>query len=641
MAMVFQDPMTSLNPVMKIGKQITESIRTHLDVTRSFADELAVSLLTSVRIPDPERRMDDYPHQLSGGLRQRVCIAVALAAGPRLLFADEPTTALDVTVQAQVLDLLEAQQRERFMALVLVTHDLGVVAGRTDDVIVMYAGQVVETAPTATLFEHMRMPYTEALLRSIPKVAEPSHTRLVGDPRATARPRRTAAGLPVRRPVRLRAGQVPRGAAAVARRAHAGPPVPLLVPGGHARRRRRAGAEPGRRSLGAGRRLMAGTGTAHLRTDGNVLLRVEDLVVEFAAGGGKRVHAVSGISLDLLDGETLGLVGESGCGKSTTGRAIMQLPPPTSGSVDFEGTELTELHGNDLRRIRPRMQMIFQDPISSLNPRRKVGDIVAEGLDIWEIGDSASRKEKVDTMLATVGLDPDSARGRRPHEFSGGQCQRISIARAIITEPKLIICDEPVSALDVSVQAQILNLLEDMKARYQLTMVFIAHDLAVVKNVSDRVAVMYLGKFCEVGPPDDLYARPAHPYTAALLAAIPEPDPQARRDGSGALHDSVAGDSVLSGEIPSPTDPPSGCRFRTRCPRAQERCAEEEPMLRAVADSPAIGGQFVACHFPLEAGEQHRARKLSLATRADARGGEGLAELRCQGCRIAASWRRE
>jgi peptide/nickel transport system ATP-binding protein len=336
---------------------------------------------------------------------------------------------------------------------------------------------------------------------------------------------------------------------------------------------------------------MAGTGTAHLRRDADVLLRVEDLVVEFGAGGGRRVHAVSGISLDLLEGETLGLVGESGCGKSTTGRAIVQLPPPTSGSVRFEGRELTELHGADLRRVRPRMQMIFQDPISSLNPRRKVGDIVAEGLDIWEVGDKASRKAKVDEMLATVGLDPESARGRRPHEFSGGQCQRISIARALITEPKLVICDEPVSALDVSVQAQILNLLEDMKQRYGLTLVFIAHDLAVVKNVSDRVAVMYLGKLCEVGPPDDLYAHPAHPYTAALLSAIPEPDPRAEPEGAGA--------GVLGGEIPSPTDPPSGCRFRTRCPRAQERCSEEEPMLAEHGP-----GQYVACHFPLAAGER-------------------------------------
>jgi peptide/nickel transport system ATP-binding protein len=333
---------------------------------------------------------------------------------------------------------------------------------------------------------------------------------------------------------------------------------------------------------------VAGTGTAHLRPDAEVLLRVEDLVVEFHATGGK-VKAVSGISLDILPGETLGLVGESGCGKSTTGRAVMQLPHPTSGRVRFDGVELTDLRSSELRKTRPNMQMIFQDPISSLNPRRKIGDIVAEGLEIWNVGDGASRRAKVDEMLAAVGLDPETARGRRPHEFSGGQCQRISIARAVITDPKLIICDEPVSALDVSVQAQILNLLEEMKQRYDLTMMFIAHDLAVVKNVSDRVAVMYLGKFCEVGPPDQLYASPAHPYTAALLAAIPVPDPGIPPDDS----------RVLGGEIPSNIDPPSGCRFRTRCPKAQARCAEEEPQLRAIGPE-----QFVACHFPIEPGEQ-------------------------------------
>jgi peptide/nickel transport system ATP-binding protein len=332
---------------------------------------------------------------------------------------------------------------------------------------------------------------------------------------------------------------------------------------------------------------MAGTGVAHLRPDDEVLLRVEDLVVEFHAEGGK-VKAVSGISLDLVAGETLGLVGESGCGKSTTGRAVMQLPRPTSGTVRFDGVELTALKGEELRRTRPQLQMIFQDPISSLNPRRKVGDIVAEGLEIWQVGDSASRTAKVDEMLAAVGLDPDTARNRRPHEFSGGQCQRISIARAVITDPKVIICDEPVSALDVSVQAQILNLLEEMKQRYNLTMLFIAHDLAVVKNVSDRVAVMYLGKLCEVGAPDVLYVQPAHPYTAALLAAIPIPDPSSPPDDT----------RVLGGEIPSNLNPPSGCRFRTRCPKAQDRCAAEEPEIREVGPD-----QYVACHFPLAAGE--------------------------------------
>ena len=333
---------------------------------------------------------------------------------------------------------------------------------------------------------------------------------------------------------------------------------------------------------------MAGRGTTHLRSPDASLLRVEHLVVEFPVGRtGLVVNAVSDVSLDILEGETLGIVGESGCGKSTTGRAVMQLPPPKSGTVVYDGVELTALKGEALRATRPRLQMIFQDPISSLNPRRTVRDIVREGLDIWGIGDKAARDAKVDEVLEAVGIDPANA-GRRPHEFSGGQCQRISIARAVVTEPKLIICDEPVSALDVSVQAQILNLLEDMKARYGLTLVFIAHDLAVVKNVSDRVMVMYIGKVCEVAAPDALYASPAHPYTAALLAAIPVPDPGVRPDTS----------RVLGGEIPSPMAPPSGCRFRTRCPRAEERCATEEPELRAVAD-----GQYVACHFPLTPGE--------------------------------------
>ena len=333
---------------------------------------------------------------------------------------------------------------------------------------------------------------------------------------------------------------------------------------------------------------MAGHGTAHLRPEGDALLRVEHLVVEFPVGRtGMKVNAVTDVSLDILEGETLGIVGESGCGKSTTGRAVMQLPPPKSGRVVYDGVELTKLKGEELRKMRPRLQMIFQDPISSLNPRRKVREIVREGLDIWNIGEKSERDAKVIEVLESVGIDPANAE-RRPHEFSGGQCQRISIARAVITDPKLIICDEPVSALDVSVQAQILNLLEEMKDRYGLTLVFIAHDLAVVKNVSDRVMVMYLGKVCEVAPPDLLYGQPAHPYTAALLAAIPVPDPDVRPDGA----------TVLGGEIPSPMDPPSGCRFRTRCPRAQPQCADEEPELRELDP-----GQFVACHFPLAPGE--------------------------------------
>lgn len=332
---------------------------------------------------------------------------------------------------------------------------------------------------------------------------------------------------------------------------------------------------------------MAGSGTAHLR-GADTLLRVEGLVVEFPAGRRRRVHAVSDVSLDVAEGETLGLVGESGCGKSTTGRAIMHLPPPTSGRVVFNGEDMTGLSREALRRTRPQMQLIFQDPISSLNPRRRVAEIVEEPLAVWDRGTEAERKAKVAEVLDAVGMDVEAIGSRRPHEFSGGQCQRISIARALVLDPKMLICDEPVSALDVSVQAQILNLLEDTKSRYGLTLVFIAHDLAVVKNISDRVAVMYLGKLCEVAASEELYRAPAHPYTAALLESIPDPDPNA--------HSSAQKASSLAGELPSPIDPPSGCRFRTRCPRQQQVCADDEPVIREIRP-----GHFAACHFPLDA----------------------------------------
>ena len=330
---------------------------------------------------------------------------------------------------------------------------------------------------------------------------------------------------------------------------------------------------------------MAGTGSAHLRTVDDTLLRAERLTVEFPVGRtGLKVHAVSGISLDVVRGETLGIVGESGCGKSTTGRAIMQLPRPTSGSVLFDGVDLTTLSGQELRRARTRMQMIFQDPISSLNPRRKVRQVVMEPLTIWKRGTAEERSKKVDAILEEVGIDPVRAAESQAHQFSGGQCQRISIARSLVLDPQLLICDEPVSALDVSVQAQVLNLLEDLKARYGLTLMFIAHDLAVVKNVSDRVAVMYLGKLCEVAPADELYRSPAHHYTTMLMAAIPVADPDVAVDTQR-----------IEGEPPSPVLPPSGCRFHTRCAAASERCRTEEPQLREVAPA-----HFVACHHPVE-----------------------------------------
>ena len=333
---------------------------------------------------------------------------------------------------------------------------------------------------------------------------------------------------------------------------------------------------------------MAGTGKAHLRDDKNVLLRVEDLVVEFPIGRtGLKVNAVSGISFDVLKGETLGIVGESGCGKSTTGRAIMQLPSPTSGSIMFDGTELTTLSGEAMREARTKIQMIFQDPISSLNPRRNVRDIVLEPLSIWKRGTNAEQLAAVDKILEHVGIDPQRAAESKPHQFSGGQCQRISIARSLVLNPQMIICDEPVSALDVSVQAQVVNLLEDLKKEFELTLVFIAHDLAVVKNISDRIAVMYLGKICEVSSSDDLYRNPAHPYTDVLLSSIPVPDP------------TVAVKKIsVEGEPPSPVSPPAGCRFNPRCPNASDRCRSEEPTLREIEP-----GHFVACHHPLTGGE--------------------------------------
>ena len=333
---------------------------------------------------------------------------------------------------------------------------------------------------------------------------------------------------------------------------------------------------------------MAGCGTVQLRGGEDIILRVENLVQEFPVGRNRVVHAVSDISFDLRKGETLGIVGESGCGKSTTARALVQLPPPTGGRVILDPNsedeiDLTALSGNDLRDVRPRLQMIFQDPISSLNPRRRVRDIVSEGLEIWSDGGIGNEgRERVDEVLHAVGIDPVAAASHRPHQFSGGQCQRISIARALTVDPEILICDEPVSALDVSVQAKILNLLEDMKARYDLSLVFISHDLSVVRNVSDRVVVMYLGKICEVGDADRLYEAPAHPYTRALLASAPEP---ARSVGDA--------DAVLGDDFPSPTEPPSGCRFRTRCPSAIEKCATEEPQMQQLD-----GDHFVACHLP-------------------------------------------
>ena len=564
LAVVFQDPMTSLNPVLTIGTQLIETLQEHLELDDATAKKRSVELLAAVGIPAPEQRLAQYPHQLSGGMRQRVAIAIALSCEPKLLIADEPTTALDVTIQAQILDLLAREQRRRHMAMILITHDLGVVAGRTDEVAVMYAGRVVERAPTPALFKKMRMPYTEALLAALPETRCRAPHAAAGDLGASARSDPAAAGLLVLAALPLCGGPLPHREAALDGSRDARTSIRLL---------------PSDRNPCGCRRMMlqAAPSASH-----DPLLDVDNLVVEYPVGA-KIVHAVSGVSLQIARGETLGLVGESGCGKSTLGRAVLQLRRPTSGRVLFDGHDLTTMQGDALRLMRRRVQLIFQDPIASLNPRRKIGDIVAEPLVIAGVKDPEKREQLVHEVLSAVGLDPTLVVGRLPHEFSGGQCQRICIARALILNPEFIVCDEPVSALDVSIRAQILNLLEEMKGRFGLTLLFIAHDLAVVKAVSDRVAVMYLGRLCEVGPSEQLFARPAHPYTALLIEAIPVPDPDVRPT-----------ETVPVGEPPSPIAPPSGCRFRTRCPRADQRCSDEVPELRAVAPD-----QFVACHHPL------------------------------------------
>ena len=566
LAVVFQDPMTSLNPVLTIGTQLIETLQEHLELDMAAAKKRSVELLAAVGIPAPEQRLTQYPHQLSGGMRQRVAIAIALSCEPKLLIADEPTTALDVTIQAQILDLLAREQRRRHMAMILITHDLGVVAGRTDEVAVMYAGRVVERAPTPALFKKMRMPYTEALLAALPKIDAAPHTPLPAISGRPPDPTRPLQRLLVLAALPLCGRRDATAKSPVSRRPKSGEHLYACF-------------HPIETGARCPRMMQQASPSA---TD--PLLEVDNLVVEYPVGD-KIVHAVSGVSpCRSPAARRLGLVGESGCGKSTLGRAVLQLRRPVSGRVLFDGQDLTAMQGDALAADAPARAADLPGPdrlaesaaADRRHRRRAAGDIRAS-----RIRTSASSSS--DEVLSAVGLDPALVVGRLPHEFSGGQCQRICIARALVLNPEFIICDEPVSALDVSIRAQILNLLEEMKARYGLTLLFIAHDLAVVKAVSDRVAVMYLGRLCEVGPSEQLFAKPAHPYTALLIEAIPVPDPDVR-----------PAETVPVGEPPSPIAPPSGCRFRTRCPRADQRCSDEVPELRAVAP-----GQFVACHHPL------------------------------------------
>jgi len=504
-AMIFQDPMTALNPHLTIGDQMSLVLKTHLGLSGTAARDKCVAMLDAVKIPEARKRLDQYPHELSGGMRQRVMIATALLCEPELLIADEPTTALDVTVQAQILQLIRELQTEFQTSVLLITHDMGVVAGNCDRVLVMQSGECVEYGDAAQVFYEPQHEYTRALLKAVPRVDDPGT-------------------------------DLPAPEAAMAR------------------------------------------------------LEVSGLEVEYKVAGDswlaapKPLKALRGADFKLAPGETLGVVGESGCGKSTMARAVLRLLDPSAGSVVLMGNEIGSLSEHELKPYRKDMQVVFQDPLASLNPRMTVAEILTEPLKTFS--PSLGKEEmntRAQTMLKKVGLEALHM-NRYPHEFSGGQCQRIGIARALMFEPKLMICDEPVSALDVSVQARIVNLLIELQRELGLSLVFIAHDLAVVRQMSHRVAVMYLGKIVELTDRDSVYEHPRHPYTKALIDAVPVPDPEIQRNSSRPL---------LTGDLPSPSNPPEGCAFNTRCTYATAKCRQEKPEMSEAGDS------SVACHFPL------------------------------------------
>jgi peptide/nickel transport system ATP-binding protein len=580
--MIFQEPMLSLNPVLAIGAQIVEVIERHTELRGQAALRKARSLLDSVGVPDAVRRLNEFPFQLSGGLRQRVMIAMALACEPELLIADEPTTALDVTIQAQVLELLRELQRTRGMAMLLITHDLGVVAETAHRVGVMYAGQIVETADCSAFFADPRHPYSRKLFASLP-----------------ARRKRGQALSMIRGSVPSLA-QVFAGCRFVDRCDHAQAacratvPEPTALGTGAVRCHYYSGVlsreglpETSKADHGdAGGDASDGV-SAKSGANDKALLVLSDLRVHFPIHRGilRRVvgyvRAVDGISLSIPAGRTLALVGESGCGKTTAGKGVLQLLPPTGGEVMFDGVDLATLGAGELRARRRDLQIVFQDPYSSLNPRMRINEIIEEGMGALNVGDTpAERSSRIESLLREVGLDP-AAKTRYPHEFSGGQRQRIAIARALAVEPRLIVCDEPTSALDVSVQAQILNLLLDLQRRRGLAYLFITHNMGVVEFLAHEVAVMYLGRIVEQGSVEEIFSRPRHPYTQALLSAVPVPDPDVRREIVR-----------VPGDLPSPVSPPPGCHFNPRCPQAFAACRMEFPIEHKLG-----AGHRVRCHL--------------------------------------------
>jgi peptide/nickel transport system ATP-binding protein len=585
-SMIFQDPMTSLNPTTPIGTQVAEPLRIHMGASKASAAKRALDVLHLVGFPNPRERIDDFPHQLSGGLRQRVMIAIALAAQPKLLIADEPTTALDVTIQAQILDLLDRLREELAMAVLLITHDMGVIAGRTDRVIVMYAGKGVEAAPTGELFASTCHPYAEALLQSIPQPSQASTARLYSIP-----------GHPPdlsEQPIGCRFAPRCRYAADRCRSeepaldpAGDGHPVACFYPLSYVTARPDGvGDMPEHGAEGA-----IAPSRDEVLAAAPVLVEVDQLVKEYPVRHGLfrrqsgAVKAVSHVSFTIRKGETFGLVGESGCGKSTLGRLVSALELPTAGSVRLDGAELLKLSGRELRRRRRELQFVFQDPYAALNPRMRVGTILREPLIVQGMGDRKAQWAAIATLLEEVGLSAKAA-GLYPHEFSGGQRQRVGLARALTLNPRLIVADEPTSALDVSIQAQVLNLMKALQEHHGLTYLVISHDLALLRYLSDTIGVMYLGKLVELGPAPRIYETPAHPYTRGLIDAIPVPDPAVERAKRG---------TSIRGELPSAVTPPSGCRFRTRCALATELCAQQEPPLRVFGP-----GHVAACHYPLQ-----------------------------------------